>query len=113
VKIDIQSPRFSPTEQLINLVNQEVYKLSFLSLDIIGSEVSLLFDSTRLRANRVCRIKLIVPGNDLLAVAQSSTFEESLKKCAEALEKEIGTYKEEIQKKGRKGYKKPGGDFFA
>ncbi len=60
------------------------------------SEVCLKLDKSDTRENKVCEIRLAIPGNDLLARAQCKTFEEAAAQCVEALEKQMKKRKTKI-----------------
>ena len=96
MKINIQSPGFTPKPALINFVHKEIDKFSCFYETIIGSEVCLRLDSSSANENKNCRIRLLIPGNDLLATAQCKTFEEAIAQSVEALEKQIKKRKTKI-----------------
>ncbi len=87
--IDIQSPGLTHNEGLENFVHQEVEKLFHVYKEVISSEVCLSLDSSSTKDNKHCRIRLVIPGNDLLATAKCPTFEEAVLQSAEALERQI------------------------
>lgn len=87
--ITIQSPGVATSPQLEKFVRDEVSKFSQLYEEVISTEVCLSLDSSSKRENKNCRIRLVIPGNDLLATATSRSFEEAVMETAEALEKQI------------------------
>ncbi len=97
MKIDIQSPGLAPNRELENFVHEEVERFFHLYKEIISSEVCLSFDSSSTKENKNCRMRLLIPGNDLLATAKCRTFEEAITQAAEALEKQIEKRKTKIQ----------------
>ena len=100
MKIDIQSPGIAPNQELENFVQEEVEKFFHLYKEIISSEVCLSLDSSSTKENKHCRMRLIIPGNDLLATAKCRTFEEAITQSTEALEKQIAKLK--TKREGRK-----------
>ena len=99
MKIDIQSPGLAPNKELENFVQDEVKKFFHLYKEIISSEVCLSLDSSSTKEDKNCRMRLVIPGNDLLATAKCKTFEEAVVQSAEALEKQIA--KRKAKREGR------------
>ncbi len=102
MKIDIQSPGLAPNQELENFVHEEVEKFFHLYKEIISSEVCLSLDSSSTKENKHCRMRLIIPGNDLLATAKCRTFEEAITQSAEALEKQIAKRRTKTEGRQRK-----------
>lgn len=102
MKIDIQSPGLAPNQELENFVHEEVEKFFLLHKEIISSKVCLSLDSSSAKENKNCRMRLLIPGNDLLATAKCRTFEEAITKSVEALEKQIAKRKTKIEGRRKK-----------
>ncbi len=96
MKINIQSPGLTPTLQLINFVNKKINKLTGFYREIIGGEVCLRLDSWASGENKICSIRLLVPGNDLLVSTRYRKFEESITQAVETLKKQIKKRKTKI-----------------
>ncbi len=93
MKTNIQSIGFTASEALTAFVNEKTAKLSLYLENIISSEVALSTDKSSTNENKVCNIRLVIPGNDLMASAQCKTFEEAVAQSADALVKQIEKYK--------------------
>ena len=89
MKIKIQSIAFTLRKEVSDFIQNKVKKLTRLYGEIIGIEVSLKVDKSDTRDNKVCRIRLIIPGNDMLSGAQSKSFEAATMQAVEALERQI------------------------
>ena len=89
MNIKIKTLGFTAKQELTDFVNEKVKKFSYLYDKIISSEVSFSLDKSDTNENKVCDIRLIIPGNDLLAGAQCKTFEEATAQAVEALERQI------------------------
>lgn len=87
--IRIKAIGFAAKPELTGFVNKKVGKLSQFYDKIISSEVSLSTEKTDTKENKLCDIRLIIPGNDLLASAQCKTFEEAVDLSIEILIKQI------------------------
>ncbi len=85
----IQSIGFKAKEELTEFVTKKVNDLARFNESIFTSEVILKLDNNETGENKICEIRLMIPGNDLFAIRQCSTFEEATKQVVEALQKQI------------------------
>jgi ribosome hibernation promoting factor len=92
----IQSIGFTASEELTSFVRERTTRLGHYLESIISSEVCLSTDKSDTKENKVCDIRLIIPGNDLLASAQCKSFEEATTKAADALMKQIEKHKTKL-----------------
>ncbi len=99
MKTNIQSIGFTASEALTAFVKEKTAKLSLHFENILSSEVSLSMDKSSTKENKVCDIRLVIPGNDLLAKAQCKTFEEAVAQASDALVKQVEKHKTKIQDK--------------
>lgn len=93
MKVIIETPNFNAKAPLTEFVEKQVGKLEKLSDRIIESHVFLKVDKADNRENKVCEIKLAIPGNDLFAAKTSDTFEEAVAQTIEALKHQIKRWK--------------------
>ncbi|HYF66970.1 MAG TPA: HPF/RaiA family ribosome-associated protein [Ohtaekwangia sp.] len=96
MKTIIQTPDFKADQKLIDLVNEKLEKLGRFSDRIHESTVTLRLDRSETKENKICEIRLGIPGNDLFASKQCKTFEEALAKASDALKSQIETWKEKV-----------------
>jgi len=89
MKITIQSIDFTPRQELDFLVKSKVQKFTRLCADVISIEVKLRIDKSDTKENKVCGIRLVIPGNDMISNTQCKTFEEAVAEAVEALERQI------------------------
>lgn len=87
--ITIQSLHFTAREPLTELINSKVEKLSRLNSKIQAAEVTLSLDHAGGDGNKVCEIRLVVPGNDVFAKRQRDSFEAALAEVVDALEHQL------------------------
>ena len=97
MKINIQSPSLHPSDKLLDFANDKISKLAQYSDRIIEAQVTLKVNKADDRANKVCEIRLSIPGNDLYASRQCPSFEEAIMKTVEALRPQLLTWKEKTQ----------------
>ena len=96
MKIDIQSPRFTVNPKLKSFINEKVEKLSRYYSEIITCEVSLRLDNSGTKENKMCEIRLAIPGNDLMSSTQCKTFEEAVASAVEIIKGQIKRKKTKI-----------------
>jgi len=89
MKINIQSLHFTPHAELNNFVLDKVTKLEKFDHNILSGDVCLKLEKSSTTDNKVCEIKLEIPGNDLFAKKQSKTFEEATVLAVDALQHQI------------------------
>lgn len=102
MKIIIQTPDFKATRKLEKFVNSHLTKLILLHDRIIEARVCLRVDTSDTNENKVCEIKLVIPGNDLFAAKQTETFEQSILKTIDALKHQIA-HSKSLREKQRIG----------
>lgn len=89
MKICIQTNGFRIKPELDSFINETVEKVSRFSGEIISAEVSLRLINSDTTENKLCEIRLVIPGNDLLASAQCKTFEEAASKGIDIIKGKI------------------------
>lgn len=89
MNITIQPKDFTAKKELTDFIEEKAEKLFRMFDKIISCAVVLKIDKSETKENKVCTMRLIIPGNDLMAGAQSSTFEEATMHAIEALERQI------------------------
>ena len=98
MNVKIQSVKFDADKKLVDFVNAKMSKLERFTEDAVGAEVIMKLDKDNDRGNKVVTIRLVVPGDELVADYRSKTFEESVDECIEALKKQIEKYKNRFNK---------------
>ena len=86
MNINLQSLKFKASEQLKEFVDEKVSKLIRFDEKIISADVTLTLDSANTPENKVCEIRLIVPGNDDFVSKTATTFEEAIQVCVDTLQ---------------------------
>lgn len=93
MKIHIQTPDFKADQKLLDFVTEKVQKLGKFSDRIHEASILMKLDNSDTKENKVCEIKLGIPGKDLFATRQSKSFEEAAAKAIDALKSQIETWK--------------------
>jgi len=96
MKINIHSIDFTFSQKLNELLHKKLQKFGRLCGDAISIEVMLRLDKSDIKANKVCGIRLVIPGNDMLSRAQCRTFEETIAQAVDALKRQIEKRKTRI-----------------
>jgi len=94
MQINIQSLHFKASEQLETFVQEKAEKLSRHSDKVITCDVILKLDNATDGENKVCEIRLHIPGNDLFAKRQCKTFEEAAAESIDAIHEQLLRRKE-------------------
>ena len=97
MNVKIQSIKFNADMKLIDFINQKVNKLERFFDNIIDADVFLRADKPQEVTNKSVEIRLNVPGADLFARKQCSTFEEAVDECIAALKIQIKKHKEKVK----------------
>lgn len=86
MQINLQTLKFDARQELKDFVNEKVGKLSQFDDKIIRADVTLSINNDIVE-NKVCDIRLIVPGNDDFVTKNAATFEEAIHTCVDVLQK--------------------------
>ena len=87
MKINIKSLKFRAKKELKDFVNEKVSKLSRFDEKIISAEVTLTLENAGIPENKLCEIRLVVPGNDDFVKKSAATFEEAIHNSVDVLQK--------------------------
>lgn len=98
MKIIIQTPDFKATKKLTSFVEKKLTKLGTTTELIQEARVCLKMDNSDTKENKVCEIKLVIPGTDLFASRQTQSLEESVTMTIEALKHQLARNKSEWSK---------------
>jgi len=99
MNIKVNSVHFDADQKLIDHVQKKVNKLGQFFDGIIGAEVFLRLENVQDDENKIAEVRLLIPGNDLFVKKQSKTFEESVNKAVETLNRQVTKYKEKLKGK--------------
>ncbi|MGN6534054.1 MAG: HPF/RaiA family ribosome-associated protein [Ginsengibacter sp.] len=99
MKINLQTLKFKAKQELIDFVNEKVGKLSRFDDKIISADVTLSLEGAAVVENKICDIRLIVPGNDDFVKKNAESFEEAIQNCVDALQKIL--QRKKVQEKAK------------
>lgn len=95
----IETPNLKARQSLLDFVQEKVGKLENLSDRIIEARVYLKVDKSDTTKNKICEIKIVIPGDDLFASVQSTSFEDAVQQTVAALKHRIERWKNSNNKK--------------
>ncbi|MFN5911915.1 MAG: ribosome hibernation-promoting factor, HPF/YfiA family [Bacteroidota bacterium] len=96
MKIQVNAVRFTADQKLINFINEKVNKLELFYDNIINVEVFLRIDKEKAKLNKITEVRIHIPGKELFAKKQCSSFEEGIDLTVEALRKQVNKHKEKV-----------------
>ena len=94
MKLDIQSLHFTTRPELDDFAREKVNKLGQFYKRIESAEITLKLDKAKNSENKICEIKLAVPGKDLFTSRKAKTFEEAINGAIDALKHQLEKIKE-------------------
>ncbi|MBR5249951.1 MAG: ribosome-associated translation inhibitor RaiA [Bacteroidales bacterium] len=80
--IRVQSIRFDADQKLLEFIDKKLSKLSKFYEDIINLEVALTLEPDH---KKNAKVRVAIPGNDLVIDRTADTFEDAVVDCADAL----------------------------
>ena len=87
MKITIQTTGFEVSKELRAFVERNLEK--FEKIPITEAEVYLKTNAGTMIQNRLCEIKLVIPGKDLFASNEGATFEIAIHNAVDALRHQV------------------------
>jgi len=96
MKLQMHSIHFDADQKLIDLIQKKADKLETFYDRIIDGEVFMRLVKGDAKENKVVEIKVNIPGNQLFAKEQSSSFEAAADVATEALRRQLKKHKEKL-----------------
>src|SRR5690606_12135353 len=96
MNIIIETPNLKVSRKLIGLVNKKMEKVDQVSDQIIEGRVLLKKEKSDKNKDKVCEIRIAVPGNDLFATDQCATFEEAVANATYAMRRQLVDWKQKL-----------------
>lgn len=89
MKISIQTNGFDTSKELQAFVERNLTKFEKIHVPILEAQVYLKTYAGTTVQNRLCEIKLVIPGNDLFASNEGVTFEIAIHNAVDALNHQV------------------------
>lgn len=97
MEINVQSIHFDADSKLLDFIEKKVSRLEHYFDQIIRGDIYLKLEHTIKDANKVCEIKLAIPGNDLFCKEHAPTFEAATDLAIECMKMQIHKHKEKVR----------------
>lgn len=95
MKINVKSLKFNAKDHLKDFVQEKVGKLARFDDKIISADVNLSLEDG-VGENKACVIRLVVPGNDLMAKKSGESFEEAVLGAVDTMQNILQRKKDKI-----------------
>src|SRR5687768_9513557 len=99
MKINTTSIHFDADQKLIDFIQKKTAKLDQFFDRIIDAHVYLKLENSGQVKDKIVEMKLIVPGDTLVATEMTKTFEASLDAAMDNMKRQLNRYKERLQTK--------------
>ena len=94
MEITIHSIHFEASKQLEAFIQKKVSRLAKFNEGVHLADVTLKVVKPEANANKDASIKLLARGHEFFAQEIADTFEESIDKCVDKLERQVVKFKE-------------------
>jgi putative sigma-54 modulation protein len=94
MEITIHSTHFEASKQLEAFIQKKVSRLAKFNDGVLLADVTLKVVKPEANTNKDAAVKLFVPGHEFFAQEIADTFEESIDRCVEKLERQVVKVKE-------------------
>ena len=99
MKINTTAIHFDADQKLIDYIEKKTTKLEQFFDRIIDAQVYLKLENSGQVRDKIVEMKLMVPGDTLMATEVSKTFEASLDAAVDNMKRQLNRYKERLQSK--------------
>ncbi len=98
MRIHIQAIQFTASEQLVSFIEKKTKKLEHFYDRITDVEVYLTLDSKSSQIkDKIVRIKVNLPGRQIVATEDSKTFETATDLALDSITRQLKRYKEKLR----------------
>lgn len=97
MKITTASIHFTADQKLISYIQKKAAKLGQFYDRIIDASIYLKLENTGQVKDKIVEIKLMVPGDLLIATESSKTFEAATDVAVDNMKRQLIRYKERLQ----------------
>ncbi len=100
MKVQVHAVQFTADQKLIDFIEKKIEKLNRFFDRIIHAEVYLSLDAGKGQVkNKVAKVKIGVPGNQIVVSESSKMFEESVDLAIQSAGRLLKRHKEKIRNK--------------
>lgn len=99
MKINTTSIHFDADQKLIDYIQKKTVKLDQFFDRIIDAHIYLKLENSGQVRDKIVELKLMVPGDTLIATEVTKTFEASMDAAIDNMKRQLNRYKERLQAK--------------
>ena len=99
MKINLTAVHFDADQKLIDYIEKKSSKLSQFFDRITDAQVFLKLENSGQVRDKIVEIKLMVPGDTLVATETSKTFEAATDAAVDNMKRQLSKHKERVQDK--------------
>lgn len=99
MKINLTAVHFDADQKLIDYIEKKSSKLSLFFDRITDAQVFLKLENSGQVRDKIVEIKLMVPGDTLVATETSKTFEAATDAAVDNMKRQLNKHKERVQDK--------------
>lgn len=99
MKINTTSIHFDADQKLLDYIQKKISKLDQFFDRIIDTQIFLKLENNGQVRDKIVEVKLLVPGDVLIATETSKTFEASADAAVDNMKRQLSRYKERLQTK--------------
>ena len=99
MKVQISAVHFDADQKLIDYIEKKTSKLGVFFDKITDAQVFLKLENSGQVRDKIVELKLMVPGDTLIATDSSKTFEAATDGVVDNMKRQLNKYKERIQAK--------------
>jgi putative sigma-54 modulation protein len=97
MEIKVQSIHFDADKKLLDFIEAKIEKLEHYFNQIIRADIYLKLAHAIKEEDKVCEIRLSIPGNDLFCKEQAQSFEAATDMAIDCMKLQISKHKERIR----------------
>ena len=99
MKVQITAVHFDADQKLIDFIDKKTSKLGLFFDKITDAQIFLKLENSGQVRDKIVELKLMVPGDTLIASDISKTFEAATDGVVDNMKRQLTKYKERIQAK--------------
>ncbi|RZJ63322.1 MAG: ribosome-associated translation inhibitor RaiA [Flavobacterium sp.] len=97
MKVNVHAVNFTIDGKLVDFIQERMDKLEKYYDRVVSADVFLKAENISEKENKVCEMKIHVPGDEFIVKKQCKSFEEAADSCAESAERLLVKRKEKIR----------------
>ena len=100
MKIQLTAVHFDADQKLVDYIDKKTAKLGQFFDRITDAQVFLKLENSGQVRDKIVELKLMVPGDTLVATEISKTFEAATDAAVDNMKRQLNRHKEKVQDKG-------------